>query len=237
MTSTVIIPTTGSSDLKFAIESVLSQTHPTLCYVICDGEEYFDKVKSITDDYVGNGAFKLCCLQINVGRGEFYGHRIYAAFTHLINSEFLSYLDQDNWLDSDHVKSCINTIRNSNLDWCYALRKVFSKERHYLCNDDCESLGKWQTFQGGNLVDTNAYFISTKVAIKGASLWHGGWGQDRVFLKWISFNFTKFECTGKYTLNYCLGGNPNSVTQSFFEHGNKIMFKKYNGNFPWSESI
>jgi hypothetical protein len=237
MYATAIIPTAGSSFLRSAIDSVLSQSRPTLCYVVCDGEEYLDRVKLITATYTGNEAFRLCCLPINVGKKGFYGHRIYAAFTHLINTEFVFYLDQDNWVDKNHVEKCINKLRSTRSDWCYALRKIFNKEGRYLCNDDCESLGKWQTFQGVNHIDTNAFFIPTKVAIKGASIWHGGWGQDRIFFEWLAKNYRNYECTGQYTLNYRLGGNPDSVNKEFFDHGNGIMSIKYKGSFPWRSDI
>ena len=45
--------------------------------------------------------------------------------------------------------------------------------------------------------------------------------------------FPKFECTGDYTVNYRLDGNPGSVTKEFFEHGNSLMTQQYNGEFPW----
>jgi hypothetical protein len=34
-------------------------------------------------------------------------------------------------------------------------------------------------------------------------------------------------------MNYRLDGNPNSVKKEFFEEGNRINNKKYNGIFPW----
>ena len=37
MSATVIIPTTGSPELRKAIDSVLKQTYPTTCYVVSDG--------------------------------------------------------------------------------------------------------------------------------------------------------------------------------------------------------
>jgi hypothetical protein len=37
MSATVIIPTTGSPEVRQAIESVLDQSHTTKCYVVVDG--------------------------------------------------------------------------------------------------------------------------------------------------------------------------------------------------------
>ena len=237
MSATVIIPTTGVTELRTAIESVLKQNTNTECLVVCDGLQYKGKVSTIISDYLGNKNLKVCYLNDNVGANGFYGHRIYAAFTHLINTDYVLYLDQDNWFGNNHVKSCIDTIEQNNLDWCYSLRMIYDKNGKYLCNDDCESLGKWPTFQGSHHIDTNCYCIKTSIAIHIASVWHGGWGQDRVFLSTLAQNFTKFDCTGEYTVGYRLDGNAGSVTKEFFEHGNEIMSEKYNEAFPWVKEV
>ena len=168
-----------------------------------------------------------------MGANGFYGHRIYAAFTHLINTKYLLYLDQDCVFRPDHVESCIDTIESGGLDWCYSLRDIFTKNFEFICHDDCESLGKWKTYHGINHIDTNCYCLKTEIAIKLASVWHGGWGQDRVFLSAISQHFPKWDCTGKYSVGYRVDGNAGSVNGDFFINGNKIMNQKYFGQFPW----
>ena len=240
MTATVIIPTTGSPEVVEAIKSVLDQTYDTQCYVVCDGPEFVYTVKNMLRWVEKHPKFKnvkLCNLPINVGANGFYGHRVYAAFTHLIDTEYVTYLDQDNWLEPTHIESCINTIKENNLDWCYSLRNIHNKKGEFLCQDNCESLGKWQTYHGVNHVDTNTYCLKTDIAIKLASAWHGGWGQDRVFLATIAQHFKNFDCTGEYTVNYRVDGGPGSVNKEFFDNGNKIMNEKYNGVFPWRKKV
>src|SRR6478736_1589678 len=41
----VIIATTGRPQLRRAVESVLAQTVPTACYVVCDGEQFRARVE------------------------------------------------------------------------------------------------------------------------------------------------------------------------------------------------
>jgi GT2 family glycosyltransferase len=86
MSATVIIPTTGAPEVRNAIESVLKQTYPTTCYLVCDGSEHQEKVTAIAFDYVKYKNFKISYLPINVGAKGFYGHRVYAAFTHLVDT-------------------------------------------------------------------------------------------------------------------------------------------------------
>ena len=240
MTATVIIPTTGSPEVIEAIKSVLDQTYDTKCYVVCDGPEFSYTVKNMlrwVEKHPNYHRVKLCNLPINVGANGFYGHRVYAAFTHLVDTEYVLYLDQDNWLKPNHVESCINTIKSKNLDWCYSLRDIYKKDGTLICHDDCESLGKWQTYHGVNHVDTNSYCLKTEIGVKLASAWHGGWGQDRVFLATIAQHFQKFDCTGEYTVNYRVDGGKGSVNAEFFINGNDVMNKKYNGEFPWHKKI
>ena len=235
MSATVIIPTTGSPEVRNAIDSVLNQSHTTQCYVIVDGEENYDKAKNIINDYIHDERFRVCYLPINVGAKGFYGHRIYAAFTHLIDTDYVMWLDQDNWLYQSHVAKCIETIQKRNLDWCYSLRQIYNKQGKFVCFDDCESLGKWQTYHGVHHIDTNSYCVKTEIAIKLASAWHGGWGQDRVFLSAISQHFPKWDCTNEYTTCYRVDGGKGSVNAEFFMNGNEVMNKKYNGVFPWRQ--
>ena len=234
MSATVIIPTTGAPELGLAIQSVLDQTYDTTCYVVIDGENNYGKASWQLGEF--GGRVKYASLPINVGANGFYGHRVYAAFTHLVNTDYVLYLDQDNWLEPNHVMSCVKTIEDVGVDWSYSLRNIYEGDR-FVCHDDCESLGKWKTYHGMNHVDTNTYCLKTDIAIKLASAWHGGWGQDRVFLDAISRYFPKFECSGEYTVNYRVAGNAGSVTKDFFINGNAVMSEKYNGKFPWRKEI
>ena len=113
------------------------------------------------------------------------------------------------------------------MDWSYSLRAITNKDGLNIGLDNCESLGKWPVFSGDyHHIDTNCYCLKTEVAIKLAQIWHGGWGQDRVWFQALSQYFPKFDTTGKYTVNYRLAGNEGSVKKEFFDYGNKIMVEK-----------
>ena len=237
MTATVIIPTTGSYDVKQAIESVLQQTYKTQIYVVTDGLRFEDKVDDILNKVRGDFTnVHFCTLPINVGANGFYGHRVYAAFTHLINTDYVLYLDQDCWMNPNHVESLIDTIEYNNLDWAYSLRSIWSQDGAFICLDNCESLGPEWPIMGYPHVDTNCYCIKTSIATKVASAWHGGWGQDRVFLNVLSTHFKSYRCSGLYTLNYRMGGNTNAVNENFFVENNMKVEKHYNGELPWRKT-
>lgn len=234
-TAVVIIPTTGAYTLHNAVQSVLKQDYKTKALVVVDGAQYDKQAWSILKDYSSDTSrVEIVFLNSNVGGGGFYGHRIYAAFTHLVNEDYVLYLDQDNWLEPNHVSSLINTIEQEGLQWAYSLRYIADNDGTFLFPDNCESLGMWPEFTGNyNHVDTSCYCIKREVAVQVASVWHGSWGQDRVFYRVLGQHFPQYKCSGKHTLNYRLGGNEGSVKASFFTEGNTIMQQKYTTGFPW----
>jgi glycosyltransferase involved in cell wall biosynthesis len=244
-TVTVITPTIGSEKLLDAITSVATQTYNCKHLIVIDGSDFVAEVLKIID------ITKIMDPQPNIqvivspentgkfGDQSFYGHRIYAAYPHLINSDYMLFLDEDNWYEQDHVATLIETIEKKNLDFSYSLRKIFSPEKKYLCDDNCESLGKWPIFMSRRsphgeqfLIDTSSFCFKREFIQKTCHFWHHGWGGDRHFLYAVK-NHAKYETNGKHTLCYRLDGNPNSVTKEFFDVGNKTQDQYYGGKFPW----
>jgi hypothetical protein len=237
MSAVVIIPTVGAPSLRRAVESVAAQSMPATCYVVCDGESYRPAVEqALADAAIDRDRLALCVLPRNVGAGGFYGHRVLAAFPHLVDEEHVLFLDQDNFLAPEHVAHCVDLIAARRLQWCYSLRNVCDEAGDFVCRDDCESLGKWPAFTNAHLIDTSSYCVRREVLLQAAHAWHGKWGQDRVFAQVMMQNFPQFDCTGRYTLNYRLGGNANSATREFFEQGNARMLLRYKRGFPWAKA-
>lgn len=234
MTATVIIPTTGSKLAAQAVQSVLDQTYPTDCYLVVDGSRFFSQAQNLVETYENHQRVHVAALPVNVGANGFYGHRIYAGFTHLVNTKYVLYLDQDNWFEPNHVQTCVDTIEQNNLQWCYSLRNIYSGDR-LACRDDCESLGRYPSYHGIHHIDTSSYCVTRELVLQFAGVWHGGWGQDRVWYTVLENMLPHYDCTGQYTLNYRVGGNTGSVTEDFFHNGNQIQNKKYNGNYPWQK--
>lgn len=233
---TVITPTVGSPKLKDAIESVAKQTYECKHLVVVDGLDYLQQATTYIDEGV-----HFVVTPENTGKtgGDFYGHRIYAAYPHLINSDYILFLDEDNWYEPDHVASLIETIEKKNLDFSYSLRKIFSPNKKYLCDDNCESLGKWEIFMSRHsphgkhyLIDTSSFCFKREFIQKTCHAWHHGWGGDRHFFYSVK-EHAKYDTNGKHTLCYRLDGNPNSVTKEFFIEGNKTQEQYYGGKFPW----
>ena len=92
----VIIPTTGDPLVREAITSVLAQTVPDVTpFIVIDGPRFQSAFHAATTG-LDLSRCHVITLPVNVGANGFYGHRIYAAFSHLVDTELIAYLDQDN---------------------------------------------------------------------------------------------------------------------------------------------
>ena len=229
----IVTPTIGKSELKDCIASVDKQTYKDIThYVFIDGMQYEEQIWKLTE---GATKVKFVRLDENVGKG-WYGHRVYAACSFLVNADVIVYLDEDNWFEPCHVEKMVRKLNEGN-DWVYSLRKIVNKNGEYLCEDNCESLGKWPVYFNDEVfhIDTSCFAIRRDVAVRIGHAWYGQWGADRQFFGALKQHFPRFACTNEYTLNYRLDGNPNSVTKEFFDQGNEINSNKYNGILPWKE--
>lgn len=238
----VITPTTGAKEVKDANLSVLAQDYPELVHLlVVDGLKFEENFKA-TGIKPDNEKTFICQLPFNTGHiKEFYGHRVFAAFAYLTDFDYIFFLDQDNWFDKNHVSSMIELLESKNYGFVYSLRKIVDKDNKYICNDDCESLGKWPIWNNNQdyLIDTSCYGFTSKFLIQTASLFYWGWGGDRHYLSEVrnSLKYDNYKGTGLYTLNYRLGGNDGSVMSEFFEQGNRAMRYRYNtiDEFPWTK--
>jgi len=254
-TAVVITPTTGNPKVLDAIESVRKQTYPTKHVLVVDGEQFTGDFDDFSDSYYGiekatgkQGFYNdkntsVIYLKDNTGQPGFYGHRIFAGVSHLVNEDYVFFLDQDNWFEPDHVKNSIELFQsNPEIAWVHSLRNVYDKNKKFLCRDNCESLGKWPVWNDENSfhVDTSSYSFNRQFLIQIASLWHGGYAQDRKVFNILKQNFRPdiWQTTGQYTLNYRLDGNANSASPDFFKKGNEVMKGRYQVDvrgYPWNK--
>ena len=133
MRALVITPTTGAPELVDAIKSVSTQTYTDVDHlIVCDGEKFKVQTDCIVNKVCEGSDAQVCYLPYNTGGNGFYGHRIMAAFSHLVNHDVVLFLDQDNWFEPTHVETLVNEIKMFNLDWAYSLRKIYDKDKTYI---------------------------------------------------------------------------------------------------------
>ena len=119
--------------------------------------------------------------------------------------------------------------------------KIVDADGVYVCNDDCESLGKWPSIISDNdfLVDVGCFFLPRITAVRTAPIWYrkarepGALSADRMLTSVLRGNNPNYETSGIYTLNYRAGNTALSVRKEFFLRGNERMYRKLNGQRPW----
>jgi glycosyltransferase involved in cell wall biosynthesis len=240
----IITPTIGTDYLAKNLSSVSSQTYKDLKHiVVADGPQYHAKVEDIVHQYKYKGSDKKIVFNLpeNTGANGYNGHRIYASIPYLIDADYFIFLDEDNWIDENHVQSLVDIAKK--YDWVFSLRKIIDKEDNYICNDDCESLGLWNTCLSANeyFVDVGCYFLPKRIALQTASIWYRRARHpqeqpevDRLLISVLRQNNLSYGTTGEYTLNYRVGNRADSVQAEFFIRGNEFMKQKFGGEFPWN---
>ena len=235
---TIITPTTGSNYLDINLNSVSKQTYDNIEHlVVVDGPNYSDKANNVLNNYEDK---TVMYLQENTGADQYNGHRIYGAMPYLVNSDYVIFLDEDNYVEPTHIESLVKVAENN--DWAFSLRQIVDKDGKYICNDDCENLGKWPTCLSEKelFVDVGAYFLPTKIAVQISPIWYRRARHpdeqpevDRLLMQVLLDYGFSYDTNGEYTLNYRVGNRADSVQADFFLWGNSKMQQKYNGNFPW----
>jgi len=237
---TVITPTIGSADLVDAIISVKNQDYdgPIDHLVVVDGQQFAPEVERIIEKSGVNPT--VLVLPYNTGSDGWNGHRIYASIPSLVNTKYVAFLDQDNWYKPNHVSSLVEILeKNDNIELAFSLRSIYEKDKTYVTDDNCESLGLWPVWNSGNsnfLIDTNSFLFKTDFIQKTGSSWLKKYNADAYYTKFLRANFlNKYATSGLYTSCYRLDGNKNSVKKEFFLLGNFFFSNVYkNKNFPWA---
>jgi len=236
---TVITPTTGAVTLRQTLDSVKAQTYKNIQHLVVVDGDYPD-ARLVLQDYQN---VDIINLPYATGKEQYNGHRIYGAMSYLARGDYLCFLDEDNWYEENHIQSLVDVIEKGNT-WAYSLRKIVSREGEYICNDDCESLGRWLSVVNDMFVDLNCFLIPKRSALQFSPAWYRRARHpkeqpevDRVLSLFMIKSQSIFETSGQYSVNYRVASRADSVQAAFFLKGNEQMLKKYNEDFPWQKKI
>tara|TARA_R100001460_G_scaffold1326_4_gene5148 strand:- start:2338 stop:3081 length:744 start_codon:yes stop_codon:yes gene_type:complete len=238
----VITPTIGTKHLKQNLGSVMNQSYKNMIhFIVVDGPQYMERAHAILEE-VDNKKREVIFLPENTGHSNYNGHRIYGAAPYLINADYVMFLDEDNWINSSHVEDLVKVADKT--DWAFSFRNIVDQDGKFICNDDCESLGKWPTCLSDKeyFLDVGAYFLPKALAVQISPAWHRRARHpeeqpevDRLIMQILLHNQYTYDSTYNYTLNYRVGNRDDSVKADFFLQGNEHHLKKYNGKLPWKK--
>lgn len=238
---TVITATIGTAYLARAIESVQAQTYAKVEHVVVvDGPDGVEAAKRAIPNSPHHPVH-LINLPFNTGGGGFNGHRIYGAAVFLISGRYVAFLDEDNFIEPDHLAKMMDLIETNGLQWAYSLRKLVDATGQAIAKDDCESLGRWPSWEGNDIhvVDTNCYLIRRDIILSFSPVFYRRYrdelSPDTALCDLLIKHAPNFGCSGAYSSNYRIEQSETSVKGDFFRAGNEVMRKRYKHmTFPWN---
>jgi glycosyltransferase involved in cell wall biosynthesis len=248
MKFTIITPTTGDVRLRFLLASINKQELPAGVAVehiiVVDGPKFqqdVDEILTRTPPSAPNLTRFIINLPFNTGAGGFFGHKIYAGISQLVSGDYIIMMDEDNYLQPDHISSFFAILKEKPYDWLYCLRRIVH-DAGYVCDDNCESLGYLMHVyynQNDWLIDTACYCVSRAVMTQFAHVWNrpgknDSSDPDRIFGKVLMAATPNYRCTKKYTVNYRIAHRTGSVNAELFQKGNQIVQETF-GEIPWTK--
>lgn len=232
----IVTPTVGTKHLVRCVKSVQNQTYANLVqhWIVVDGIAFLPRVTSILDS-VGKNLpnVRMCVIPSNTGHGQWNGHRVYAAFSYLINAPYVTWLDEDNTFLPNHIETCVKTIKElPHPAWVYAWRSLYMDEDTTPLQDKCESMGGIRhTFLNKDdyLADTSCMFLSTSLAMRFAPCWLHKRVADRNLTKaLLKANDVFHAPTRQCTVCYRSDGGPFSVRlDTIQKHNDAPPFLQY----------
>jgi hypothetical protein len=210
----VITPSVGDAALRRCAASVEAQRR-AVHYVVVDGAAHEARVRALAP------RARLIVLPDNVGADGWCGHRAYGGVPWLVDPAlaFVSYLDEDNWLEDGALDDWADALARSGRDWSFCLRSVHDADGAWIADDDFESVG---TLAAGGMVDTNCYLLRRAVAVAASVAWHrpfrvgGGVEADRALFAWLFQHRPRFLPYERRLVRYRVGATARSVTADFF---------------------
>jgi len=226
----VITPTTGNkAQLSRCIASVQAQTQPGVEHVIVvDGAEREADAREVVATFVNKMPITVIVLPHASGKNKWNGHRIYAGVPFLLpGSEYVAFLDEDNWYHPAHLATLCDLMKFKGLAWAHSLRTVHSDSGDMQCYDLCESLGVL-----GDFADPSSLIMTRDVAMRISEFWNkparpvGKTEADRDVYSALA-RFGGGGTTGLHTSRYMTGNRTDSVTAEFFAQNNRKVSVVY----------
>lgn len=199
----VLTPTTGNPLLTRANQSVLNQKVPSGWEVdhiiVSDGARFQSDSQALLPD--GQAIYTVPHNTNDWGGGRWYGHRLYAYYSQLLNADFILFLDEDNYYAPNHIQEVVSKANSYGIGWS---RRAIVKGEELIGYDDFEAICDPEKV-GYNLIDTSTWcfrrdFVHLAMGIVGE------WGADRKLTKHVLVSLNEGHvrraCTLKYTVYY-----------------------------------
>lgn len=214
---TVLTPSVGTQHLSKAVASVRNQSIPVRHIIVADGKKHLkDVMREAISGWDGKHPEpEVVWLPDNTGKDLWNGHKIYAHFSQLLDTDYLCLLDEDNTLEPEHCESLLERTKKYGYAWSY--RNIFLNGIK-IGKDTKESIGH-PRYVGYDLVDTSCWMF----ARHNFPILHNilvQWSGDRTLTEAVKREYPESfysACTGMHTLNYNAPTNKEAFYRSICE--------------------
>ena len=122
MKFSILTPTTGNTILLKLLNSLdnleLNDDITIEHLIVVDGPEFKNAADEIISKIPNTNKQiqrHVLYLPYNTGANKYCGHKIYSSMTQIITGDYVIFLDNDNWLEQNHVMNYYNKIKNEKL--------------------------------------------------------------------------------------------------------------------------
>ena len=188
----VITPVTDPTMATRANVSVLEQVCPpgwaVEHHVVADGR--------FEDWKIGPGSY-LIQLPHKTGQHQgdnWYGHRVYAYYSQLVDADYVLFLDQDNIYGPTHVERSVVHASVHGFSW--SKRSIYTEDDVFICDDDFEAICD-PSYVGYSLVDTSTWCFRHDHVHNAVHIC-GNWGADRLLTDHMLYTYgpAKLQAAG-----------------------------------------
>ena len=235
---TVITSSIGRPELRRCIESVWTQSYPVKHFVYVNGPKYHESARAILQDFPDIHAIYLP-EETGDYNGSGYGcGDVFAAAPFFTNSDWVFFLNDDDFYDPGHVESVMDLVAANDLKWAYSLRRFVDITGQPICDDDWCSLGHLTLpNMVPQIVDNSCFAVSRPLAEKYGRAWTAmptiG---DRCFFMALKDSGARSGCTGLSTVNYRAGTGTAPNDPALYLACAARMRSEMPGGFPWRKA-
>jgi hypothetical protein len=244
----VYTPTLGEEGLEDTIESVQTQSYSNVKHtLVTDTEKGHDQVRTILNKLKPKNTLHFVLPEKISKDGQFRPEHISSGMIHLVNYDYWQPLGTGDWLDRQHFQNINFVLEKHNVDWVFAFRNIYDKNKKFICKDIFESIGFYPVWSTENyyIIDGQSWCVSKKMLMHLGNCFRfsreNNQRTDKFVFDVFSKHYPKLGCTNEFTINFRLNrGNDEELeyAKQWYLTGHKEMVKRFpDGKYPWVKDV
>lgn len=226
MKFTIITPTYNRPDrLAHAVESVLDQTYQDFQIIIInDSPDY--NYQDFENKYLGNQ--KIIYIKNTQNFGVNFSRNVALEKTKDLNSDYVLFLDDDDWLTPDALGNINNILEKENINWLVTnrvsgdtkltkVKKLKNKYNYF-----------WDMLMFRNIYGDATHVIKSEIATQFRFCSHVKNGEELYYFAQLPFNFAYRDINSTDSNGYTENGLTDVLKNKYKENTKSLWKEKLN---------